>query len=177
MIPVWIKVWGLRILFFAGLVGLCTLVGSNAPAFGFALAWGPNGLFLYAYSKGLLQLPRILEPVKPVEPVLYRWAGVGFVKSIVETSMWPRLVGFEPPARLRSRRELLARAEYHARSAEICHAATFIVAFVVAVFFHTTGRIAEAVWIHVFNVLLNAYPVMLQRVHRWRIQRIRAQVL
>jgi hypothetical protein len=29
-------------------------------------------------------------------------------------------------------------------------------------------------WIVAFNVLLNGYPVMLQRANRWRVQQIRA---
>lgn len=169
-----VKVWGLRILFFAGIVGLCMLAGSNAPAFGFALAFGGNGLFLYAFERGHLKLPRFLEPVKPIEPVLYRWAGVGLVKRIVETPMWPMLMGFEPPSKARNRAELLARVDIHARGAEICHAATFILAFAIALYFQATGRVSDAVWIHVFNVLFNAYPVMLQRVHRARTKRIRA---
>jgi hypothetical protein len=29
-------------------------------------------------------------------------------------------------------------------------------------------------WIFAFNLLLNGYPVMLQRVNRWRVQQVRA---
>jgi hypothetical protein len=48
------------------------------------------------------------------------------------------------------------------------------VAFCVALFYMAVGRFAEAAWIIAFNLVLNGYPVMLQRVHRWRIQKIRA---
>jgi hypothetical protein len=38
------------------------------------------------------------------------------------------------------------------------------------------GNIAAATWILVFNIVLNGYPVMLQRSQRWRIQQVRAQI-
>jgi hypothetical protein len=72
------------------------------------------------------------------------------------------LVGFEPPPKPRSRHEFLNRTELSTKGAEICHGATLVLAF------------AAAVWILVFNMTLNGYPVMLQRSNRWRIQQIRA---
>jgi glycosyl-4,4'-diaponeurosporenoate acyltransferase len=69
---------------------------------------------------------------------------------------------------------LLNRTELSARDAEICHAATFVVASAVAVYCWVDGQLSMATWILVFNIALNAYPVMLQRTHRWRVQRIRA---
>jgi hypothetical protein len=105
--------------------------------------------------------------------VLYRWVGVGWVKQIVATPLWPLLHGFEPPPKLKNRRELLDRTEHMARGSEICHAATFILAFFVALICMAVGRISQALWILAFNLVLNGYPVMLQRVHRWRIHQVR----
>jgi hypothetical protein len=85
MNPLSFKVWGLRILVIASIVLLCLVAGSGAPALALALVWGPTGLFLLAFMRGALRLPRFLEPVKPFEPVLYRWLGVGLVKRIVAT--------------------------------------------------------------------------------------------
>ena len=70
MISLRAKVWGLRILFIVGMVLLSRLFGS-APLNAFCLTWGPNGLFLWACMAGFLRLPRFLEPVHPIEPVLY----------------------------------------------------------------------------------------------------------
>jgi len=169
------KLWGLRILFGAFPVFLCTLASSSLPMWAFALTWVPNGFFLSAYVKGALRLPQYLEPVHPVESLIYRWAGVGLIKRIVETRTWPMLGGFLPPPKAKNRQELLNRTEETARGAEVCHAATFILALLVLLTCLAMNKIAAAIWIFAFNMLLNGYPVMLQRTHRWRIQQIRAQ--
>jgi hypothetical protein len=175
MNPMPAKVWGLRILFLGSLGILpSALAGSTFPAFAFGLAWGPNGLFLVWFMRGALQSPRFLVTVHPMEPVLYRWLGVGLVKRIVETRMWPLMNFQEPPPQPKNREELLDRIELSTKGAEVCHGATFILAFLVALFLLAVGQFPEAVWIVAFNVLLNGYPVMLQRANRWRVQQIRA---
>jgi len=172
LISVPVKVWVLRILIIAGIVLLCLLAGSGIPSWGLAIAWGPNGLFLAAFMRGVLRFPRILEPVHRIEPVLFRWLGVGLVKRIVANDLWPRLHGFAPPAKPRTREDL-TRIELTMKGAEICHAATFVLASCVALYCATAGQRSLAIWITVFNVVLNAYPVMLQRSNRWRIQQAR----
>lgn len=175
MIPLSVKVWGLRILVIASLALLCTMAGSYDPALALALVWGPNGLFVFAFTRGALRLPRFLEPVKPIEPVLYRWIGVGLVKRIVATRMWPLLNGLDPPEKLKTSQESLDRAELTMMGAEVCHGATFILMFPIALYFLAVGRISEAFWILVLNLMLNGYPVMLQRANRWRIQQVRTR--
>jgi hypothetical protein len=175
MIPTSVQLWGFRILFFVSLVVLpCTFAGSSFPAFAFAVAWGPNGLFLVLFMRGALCLPRFLLSVRPVEPVLYRWVGVGFVKRIVATRIWLLMHGGKPPPKPRNYLELLNRIESATIGAEVCHGATFILALLIAMFFLAVGQFSEAVWILAFNMLLNGYPVMLQRANRWRVQQIRA---
>ncbi len=173
MISLQAKVWGLRILFVAGMVLLRWLFGS-APAFAFCLAWGLNGLFALAFMRGALRLPRFLEPVHPMEPVLYRWVGAGLVKRIVATRLWPMLIGLPLRVKPVDRHEFLDRIELAAKGAEICHSTTFILAFSVALYFLAVGGISAAVWILIFNLALNAYPVMVQRSNRWRIHQVRA---
>lgn len=173
----WTKVWALRILVFVGIALLCSLADSGTPALAFALAWGPNGLFLGAFMAGSLRLPRFLESVHPIEPVLYRWVGVGAVKRLVATRLWPMVVGFEPAPKPINRDQFLDRTELATKAAEICHGATFVLAFSVALFCLAVGWISAAVWILAFNMALNGYPVMLQRSNRWRLHRIRANSL
>ena len=168
------QVWGLRILFFASLILLCWLAGSGIPSLAFGLAWGPNALFLILTMRGALHLPRSLVPVHSIEPVIYRWVGVGWIKQIVATRMWPLLHGSEPPPKLRNRQELLDRIERTTMDAEVCHGATFMVVSLVALYDLSVRRFSDAVWILAFNMLLNGYPVMLQRANRWRVQQVRA---
>jgi hypothetical protein len=174
-IPLSAQVWGLRILIVAGIILLVVIAGSGAPSLALMLVWTPNVLFLLAFTRGALRLPQFLVPVKPIEPVLYRWVGVGLVKRIVATRMWPLLHGVEPPERLKNNQGSLDRADLMMRGAEVCHGATFLLMFPVAMHYLSDGRTSEAFWILGFNLLLNGYPVMLQRANRWRIQQIRAR--
>ena len=173
MISLRAKIWGLRILIFVGMVCLGHLAGA-VLGYAFLLTWGPNSLFALACWKGFLHLPRFLEPVHPIEPVLYHWVGVGFVKRIVATRLWPMVNGFPPPVKPVDRHEFLDRIELATKFAEICHAATFVLAFSVALYCLVVGWISAGVWILVFNMALNGYPVMLQRANRWRIHQVRA---
>lgn len=109
MIPLSVTVWALRIAAVFSIVFLCSMAGSGIPSLAFGLVWAPNVLFLSAFLRGALHLPRFLEPVKPIEPVLYRWVGVGMVKRIVSNRLWPMMHGFEPPQKLKNRHEFLAR--------------------------------------------------------------------
>lgn len=177
VISIWATVWGLRILVLVGIAFLCLLADSGSPAFACALAWGPNGLFLFAFAAGVLHLPRFLESVHPIEPVLYRWVGVGWVKQLVATRLWPMLVGAEPPPKPTKRGEFLDYTELVTKGAELCHGATGVLAFSIALICLAVGRISAAVWILVFNMVLNGYPVMLQRSNRWRVHQIRANSL
>jgi Glycosyl-4,4'-diaponeurosporenoate acyltransferase len=175
MIPLSVTVWGLRILVLAGIVLLSMMVRSSAPALALMLVWGPMGLVYILFSRGALRLPRFLVPVKRIEPRFYRWLGVGLVKRIVTTRMWPMLNGFGPPDKLRAGQEALDRAELTMIGAEVCHGTLFILMFPVALYFLSVGRISEVFWILLFTLVLHGYPVMLQRVNRWRIQQIRGK--
>jgi hypothetical protein len=169
-----VKIWGLRALLIGAIVLLCVWAGSPVPSWAVAISWSPNGLFLALFMRGLLRLPRVLEPVHPVEPVLYRWLGVGLVKRIVANEVWPMLHGFRPLPKATNREDFLERIENGMKAAEICHAATFVLTLCVAGYYVADDQGTVAVWITVFNVLLNAYPVMLQRSNRRRLQQGRA---
>ena len=168
------KVWALRILFFAGLTLLCALAGSGDPALAFCVICVPNVLFLAAFLAGVIHLPRTFEAVHPAEPLLYRRLGVGLVKRIAASRLYPMVVGSEPWPRIRNRPELLDRAEITMKVAEISHGVTLVLTIIAAIGFFSVGMTSMAAWILVLNVPFNAYPVMLQRSNRWRMQRLRA---
>lgn len=167
-----IIVWLLRIAFLGALLLVCRISDSTLPSLAFALAWGPNGIFLAAFAGGKLKLPRRLAVVHSVEPPLYRMLGVGLAKRIVANRFWPMLVGFPPPPRAASRAEQLERVRVSAECAEICHLLTFVLVLLVAIVCLFMGRYPAAAWMLAFNILLNGYPVMLQRLHRSRLQRL-----
>jgi hypothetical protein len=169
------NVWLLRFAFFAVLVVLAA-ASSGMAALAFVVTSAANHLFLWLFMRGSLSLPRMLEPVHETEPVVYHWLGVGLVKRIVATRLWPVLIGFDLPPIAKNRQDLLNRIEIAARGAEVCHAATFAMASLVALVFLTVGNVTAAAWIAGCSLALDLYPVMMQRCHRWRVQWIRVQM-
>jgi hypothetical protein len=163
----------LRVLIFVFIAFLCATTDSPEPAIAFSLTLGPSVLFVAAFMAGALKYPIFLNSVHPLEPTLYHWLGVGFVKRVVATRIWPELVGVVPPRRPTGRTEFLNSIELSTQGAEICHWPTFVIASGVALLCLVLGRTSLGVWIVVFNVILNAYPIMLQRSNRWRVHRIR----
>ncbi len=139
------------------------------------MAWGPIYPMIGAASIGLLRLPRALYRVRSVEPMLYRWAGVGIAKWLVTSRGWALLVGLEPPKGLVHRQEVLDRAEFLTTGAEISHFGAFLFASLVSVFCLVVGWRSAAAWTLALNVALNGYPILLQRSNRWRLQAIRAR--
>lgn len=165
--------WGLRLLVLGGIAILCVSTRSAGPAFAFVMAWGANYPVLAAAGIGILRLPRALHEVHAVEPVIYRWAGVGIAKWVVTRRAWSLLVGLQPPAQLVNREDILNRVDFLTKGAEVCHGAAFIFASMVALLCLVLGWSSGAAWTFAFNVVLNGYPVMLQRSNRWRLQVVR----
>jgi hypothetical protein len=168
-----LKTWALRLTAFGGIALLCLLANSGSPAFAFVIAWGPNYPLFGAAMIGVLRLPSALEPVHPLEPVLYGWVGVALVKRLVTTRAWLMLAGLESPPRATSRHALLDRTDLMTKGAEVCHGAAFLFASVVALLCLSLGWVPGATWTMAFNIALNGYPIMLQRSNRWRLQRLR----
>jgi len=97
---------------------------------------------------------------------------VGLVKRMVANRIWPMLHGLELPPKPKNREDFLIRVELSTKGAEVCHGATFVLALCVSLLCLATEWKSAAIWILVFNVALNGYPVMLQRSNRWRIQQV-----
>lgn len=95
-------------------------------------------------------------------------------QRLVASRLWPMLVGVAPPPTPTKRHDFLNYTEAITKGAEICHGATFVLAFSIALLCLAVGRLSVAVWIFVFNMMLNGYPVMLQRSNRWRLHQLRA---
>jgi hypothetical protein len=174
MTPARVAAWSLRLLVVAGIVLLCRLAHTGIPAVAFALAWVPNYPFLGAAMTGALRLPRCLVPVHAVEAAVYGWLGIGAVKRLVTSRGWLLLVGLEPPQKSPDHLTLLQRTDQLTQGAEVCHGASFVFATGMAVFCLAIGGHVATLWIVIFNIALNGYPIMLQRSTRWRVQTIRA---
>lgn len=98
---------------------------------------------------------------------LYEWLGVRVAKRLL---MRGPLSVFNPNIRLASGERDFQQLENHMRGAETAHAILFLIMLALSLYPLLNGWwVAVASWTF-FNVLINAYPVMLQRYNRARLQ-------
>jgi Glycosyl-4,4'-diaponeurosporenoate acyltransferase len=110
--------------------------------------------------------PRRFEHARIYERLVIR----GF-KRLMRSALYRRI---NPEFRLSGGRSGLAELGERRRAAEAVHALLFVIASVVAGGALLLRWFEAAAWLTLFNVLLNGYPVMLQRYNRLRLERPRA---
>lgn len=103
---------------------------------------------------------------------LYRYMGVRWFRRLLMIAFWglPR----NRAKYFDGTRRGLDRFDHHTRQSEFGHLAAFVVVLIAGAYFAVTGSIALSIVVCIANVAGNLYPVVLQRYHRLRIQRIRA---
>ena len=77
-----------------------------------------------------------------------------------------------PDFRLKGGRAGLAELRQTMDSAEIAHGLVFIVVAAVAAGAAALSAFSASAWLMLFNLLLNGYPMMLQRYNRLRLERL-----
>ncbi len=143
-------------------------------------AWGPHGV---GFSFAIVWLPmmwlgtasRVVPPRLPAsyhalraferDGRVYERVGVRAVKWLLRRGP---LAVFNPGLHLPSARtpESLALLEQRMRVAEASHAVLFVLTLAWVVAVALRGEWAAAAWTLLFDVLVNGYPVMLQRYNR-----------
>jgi Glycosyl-4,4'-diaponeurosporenoate acyltransferase len=144
-------------------------VGVSSVAFALVVAWVPNGWMVVAFSVRPLSLPKGYYQLRKFERRLYECLGIRIFSRLLGSRLYVRLV---PEFSDSARRGSLVTLEKLACHAETAHLLVFFLALPFAGFSAWTGQTNAAVWGMVFNILLNAYPVMLQRYNRGRIQKL-----
>ena len=108
--------------------------------------------------------PRAIE-----RPWLYEWIGVRLFKRAMRSRLYRRI---NPDFRLRDGRRGLARLREALDSSEAAHAVLFLIVAALAAVAMAVAWFDAAGWLMFWNVLLNGYPVMLQRYNRLRLSRL-----
>ncbi|MHC4406335.1 MAG: glycosyl-4,4'-diaponeurosporenoate acyltransferase CrtO family protein [Planctomycetota bacterium] len=127
---------------------------------------------LAVFSVRPLSFPEAYYPVRTWEPRLYTKLGVRVFKKALQSRFWERRI--PPKFRLSAHRTSLSRLETQMRHAETAHLLSFIFALPFAGYVLCLGRLDATIWVMSFNLLLNGYPVMVQRYNRARLTRLRA---
>ncbi len=77
-----------------------------------------------------------------------------------------------PALEYSGRREHLPTLERETRTAESVHLLSFLSSFLLIAYAHYKGWLDLAVWLMLYNVLINIYPIMLQRYNRVRLEKV-----
>jgi hypothetical protein len=162
----------------AMLVGGELVLGPSSAAFAFLVVWIPM-TWLGTVSRAVQpRLPRSYHELRGWESDghLYEHLGVRMVKRLLRRGP---LAVFNPDLHLPAERtpEHLAHLDQRMRDAEASHFVLLVATSGVAVHAAARGWWLAALLVLWFNVLMNGYPVMLQRYNRALLHRRFAPLL
>ena len=100
---------------------------------------------------------------------IYELLGVPFFLKLVRRGPFHILA---PEFEYTGKRELLPVLMEKARSAETIHIYVFITLLLLTAYAFYNGWFWSAIWILVYNIPLNVYPIMLQRYNRMRFKKV-----
>ena len=100
---------------------------------------------------------------------IYRWCGVGFFLRVLRWVGWERALRKDQPISKDLTR--LSNYESGTRGSEAVHLCSAIAVAVFTLWVGWTTSINDLKWLVLFNILVNVYPVMLQRYNRPRVAR------
>ncbi|MBD3629660.1 hypothetical protein [Cyclobacterium sp.] len=153
-------------------------VGSWQGLHTFSFAWVLNFLLMTA----LLAYTETLQPALQSDyfetkkwekgGTVYRWLGVNGFRKLLVWIGWEKLNKTSRP--VKKDRAALEQLEYKTRQSEFGHAIIFIVVLVFGTAVAFFYGIRESFWLFFLNVVLNGYPIAVQRYNRPRLQRVLA---
>jgi hypothetical protein len=140
--------------------------------FALVIVWAPMTALGTVSHVLPVRLPDRFHRLRPFEldGRVYERLGVRLAKRLARRGP---ISWFNPALHVPPERDAasLERLESKMREAEASHAVLFVIGLVTAAAMAGLGCIAGAAWVVVFDVLLNGYPVMLQRYNRARLAR------
>jgi hypothetical protein len=141
--------------------------GPHNPFFAFLLNWLTMSWVAVVGESMPLALPASYYSIKAFERTgrMYEYLGIRLFKKLVRRGP---LSVFSPKLRLPKEKTVsaLEQLEREMRKAETSHLLLFVVMVLFSVYALLRGWPDAAGWIMVFNILINGYPVMLQRYNR-----------
>jgi glycosyl-4,4'-diaponeurosporenoate acyltransferase len=165
-----VVVAALSLAFGSLLTALAHACGARSATFAFLLVWLSMcwvTLLSWAFP---LRLPAAYYALRPGERDGRRYERIGVLVAKRVLRRGPMQV-FNPTLRLPTVRDAqsLAKLDAAMRSAETNHVMMFLVVVLVIAHAIARGWWDAAAWTLLFNILINGYPVMLQRYNRGRL--------
>lgn len=156
----------------AVIAGALWLLGPASIGFAFVVVWAPMA---WLGTIGRVVRPRLPDAYHRIRAVeadgrCYDRLGVGVAKRLLRRGPF---AAFNPDLHLPSEPtpERISLLDQRMRDAEASHAILFVVSLAVALHAAIRGWWAAALATVGFDVVMNGYPVMLQRANRARLAR------
>jgi hypothetical protein len=99
----------------------------------------------------------------------YEMLGINIFRKILVLVGWEKLNKRENPVAKNS--EALIHLEYRTKQSELGHLIIFFIVLAFTIYVAITISIQESLWLFLLNLLLNVYPILLQRYNRPRLKR------
>ena len=142
------------------------VMGIYSPLFALVVTWLPTAWMRIIYAVRPILLSEAYYRLRVFERPLYRILMVKVAKRVVASRMW---AGVNPRFRDLCRRDGLPLLETQMRHAETSHLLVFLAVLPLVALAFWNGRFSAAGFLLLLNVLLNGYPVMVQRFNRRRL--------
>ena len=163
------------LLIYLFVVGTVVLIGLWQGLASFVFAWVVHFMLMMAvlYSIWTFKPPMTSTYFddKPWEDGgrIYTWIGVHWYRKILVWVGWERLHKTANPVKKDA--DALRHLEYSTRESECGHSIIFVIVAAFAVFVGIYHGWSQSIWLHVLNIVLNAYPIAVQRYNRPRLHR------
>jgi hypothetical protein len=155
----------------AGIAGLIHLMKLDS----FVFAWALNFLLMFFVSINIelhkSPLTSSYFDAKPWEKKgkIYEHVGIDFFRKILVLIGWEKLNKKNNP--IEKNTQALNHFLHQTKKSELGHLLIFIIVMGMTVFVAITMGAKSALWLLLLNVVLNLYPVLLQRYNRPRLVR------
>lgn len=100
---------------------------------------------------------------------IYKWFGVNVFRKILVWVGWEKLNKAANP--VKNSLEALKRLEYGTRQSEFGHLIIFFIILIINLFVAFYYGVTQSLSLLFLNIILNVYPVILQRYNRPRLQK------
>jgi hypothetical protein len=142
---------------------------------GFSFAWALNFLLMLgvlAFTEALKsQLTSSYYNEKGWERrgKIYKHLGINFFRKLLVWTGWERLNKTSNP--IEKNTKALMNLHYQTKKSELGHVIILLIVLGFNVFVAFKFGVLKSLWLLVLNILLNLYPIFLQRYNRPRIER------
>lgn len=167
-------------LFIAATVAVILLIAWSLDAFGFRsplaallLNWLVMSWMALVGQVIHLSFPEPYYSIRPFEQTghVYECVGIRLFKALVRRGP---LAIFSPTLKFPKEKSVAAlrNLENEMRNAETGHALVFMLVLLFVGYAALNGWLDAVVWILAFDILINGYPIMLQRYNRTQLQEL-----